>query len=178
MCVLHCKHLQPGCLCVTQHPDISTWPKCRPRGKYFHSVKFPNCSSGHHHFQTEVQKLSERASLGCCWEKGPRDLLRELQMQITIAIYWKWHYISTLCNSWAFGHSFLKANTVAPYWKINILLWVGWTHSNLQEVFLYKYSMEQALLLLNPTEQSSNHKWPSALHTEVKPAVQESNQLS
>lgn len=34
----------------TTYMDTSIWPKTLPRGKYFHSVNLPDCSSGHHHF--------------------------------------------------------------------------------------------------------------------------------
>lgn len=54
----------------------------------------------------------------------------------------------------------------------------GWTHSNFKEGLLYKYSMKGALLLLNPTEKSTDYEWPCAIQTKITHAVQESSSLS
>lgn len=46
LCVLHCQYPRPCCRCTSQQPWTNIWPKALSRGKYFHSVKHPDCSSG------------------------------------------------------------------------------------------------------------------------------------
>lgn len=79
--------------------------------------------------------------------------------------------------SQTFGHPFLNVNVNSDilFKEKYGIVGVAWTHAKLKEGLLYKYSMKQALLLLNPTEKSSDYEWPCAIQIKIKHVVQQQN---